>query len=216
MGYAADRALEVLVAHGIASAMIDASGDVLVSAAPPGTPGWRIAVAPLAPGGPTELMVVTDVAVTTSGDAYQAVDIDGVRYSHVVDPRTGLGVVGPTAVTVVGPDATTADGLATAASVLGHRAGPAAVASFPGCSARFTWREGDDVRSLTTPGWPGRADATTTTNCAPSRGGREAAAWLPPAGDVPLVADSRKQAGTCDSRTEWAVRFPSPEVSPCP
>ncbi len=157
MGYAADRALEVLAARGIASALIEASGDVLVSAPPPGTAGWRIAVAPLRPGGAGETVVLAHAAVTTSGDAYQAVEIDGVRYSHIVDPRSGLGLTGPTAVTVIAPDATTADGLATAASVLGHEAGPAVITIFPGCSARFAWREAAADRVLTTPGWPGQS-----------------------------------------------------------
>ena len=155
MGYAADRALEVLAARGIGSAMIDASGDVLVSAAPPGTDGWRIAVAPLRPGGRGDTLVLVHAAVTTSGDAYQAIEIDGVRYSHIVDPRSGLGIAGPTTVTVVAPDATIADSLATAASVLGHAAGPALIETWPGCSARFAWRESDADRLLTTPGWPG-------------------------------------------------------------
>jgi FAD:protein FMN transferase len=160
MGYAADRALEVLAARGIASAMIDASGDVLVSAAPPGTDGWRIAVAPLRPGGEGAALVLVHAAVTTSGDAYQAVEIDGVRYSHIVDPRSGLGVTGLTTVTVVAPDAMTADALATAGSVLGHAAGPAVIESYPDCSARFAWREADTDRVLTTFGWPGLANRT--------------------------------------------------------
>ena len=157
MGYAADGALEVLAAHGIDSAMIDASGDVLVSAAPPGTDGWRIAVAPLRPGGQGDILVLVHAAVTTSGDAYQAVEIDGVRYSHIVDPRTGLGVTGLTAVTVVAPDAMTADALATAASVLGHAAGSDMILTIPDCSARFAWQEAGADRILTTFGWPGRS-----------------------------------------------------------
>jgi thiamine biosynthesis lipoprotein len=155
MGYAADRAAAILAARGIDSAMIDASGDVLVAAAPPGAAGWRVAVAPLRPGGTGETLVLAHAAVTTSGDAYQAVEIDGVRYSHIVDPRTGLGVTGQTTVTVIAPDATTADALATAASVLGPTAGPAMIAIFPGCSARFAWREAAADRVSTTPGWPG-------------------------------------------------------------
>ena len=157
MGYAADGALEVLAARGISSAMIDASGDVLVSAAPPGTDGWRIAVAPLRPGGQGDILVLVHAAVTTSGDAYQAVEIDGVRYSHIVDPRSGLGVAGPTTVTVVAPDATTADALATAASVLGHAAGSDMILTIPDCSARFAWQEAGADRILTTFGWPGRS-----------------------------------------------------------
>lgn len=156
MGFAADRALAALSRHGIASAMVDASGDVAVSAAPPGTAGWRIAVAGLirGDGAVGDTLLLEHAAVTTSGDAHQAVEIDGRRYSHVVDPRTGIGVAGPAAVTVIAPDCTTADALATAANVLGPESGPAAIARFPGCSARFIWREGGTTRSLATPGWP--------------------------------------------------------------
>ncbi len=155
MGYAADRALAVLHARGITAAMIEASGDVVVSAPPPGTAGWRIAV-----DGPTAAerttIVLAHAAVTTSGDAFQAVEIDGRRYSHIVDPRTGLGVAGPAAVTVVAGDGTTADALATAASVLGPDAGPPVVGRFTGCSARFVWRDETGNRVFATADWPGR------------------------------------------------------------
>ena len=154
-GYAADRVIKILADHGITSALIDSSGDVLASGPPPGAAGWTIAVAPLRPGGEAESLVLAHAAVATSGDAYQAVEIGGVRYSHIVDPRTGIGVPGPAAVTVVAADATTADALATAASVLGATAGPALIASFPGTSARFAWQEAGASQTLVTPGWPG-------------------------------------------------------------
>lgn len=157
MGYAADRAMLVLVDHGIAAALIEASGDILVSGPPPGTAGWRVAVAPLAPGGDGEVLTLTHAAVTTSGDAYQAVEIDGVRYSHIVDPRTGLGVQGASAVTVVAGDAMTADALATAASVLGPDEGPAILADFPSVSFRYAWEGPTGIEVRADPGWPGRA-----------------------------------------------------------
>jgi len=169
MGYAVDRVLEVLAGLGISSAMVDASGDIGVSAAPPGTPGWRVAVAPLrAAGGHAgpndgEQLVLCHAAVTTSGDAFQAVEIGGRRYSHIVDPRTGLGVAGPAAVTVVAADCTTADALATAASVLGPDEGAAAIAATPGCAARFAWLEDGSIRHACTPGW------STQTTQAPSQ-----------------------------------------------
>ncbi len=158
MGYAADRALEVLAGHGIRAAMIDASGDVVVSGPPPGTAGWRIACDPLGrgPAGDPPL-VLAHAAVTTSGDAEQAVEIDGRRYSHIVDPRTGLGVPGPAAVTVIARDGATADALATAASVMGPEAGLPVVARFPGAAALFTWQDGQGGRhEAASPGWPGR------------------------------------------------------------
>jgi thiamine biosynthesis lipoprotein len=153
-GYAADRALEILAARGIASALIDSSGDILVSGPPPGRAGWQIAVAALRPGGEGESVELAHAAVTTSGDAYQAVEIDGVRYSHIVDPRTGLGVAGPAAVTVIAPDATAADSLATAASVLGPAESKAFLGRFPGVAARFAWQDGKATRICVTPGWP--------------------------------------------------------------
>jgi thiamine biosynthesis lipoprotein len=154
MGYAADRARETLERHGIAAAMIDASGDVLVTAPPPGRPGWRIAVAPLRPGAAGGDLVLAHAAVTTSGDAFQAVEIAGRRYSHVVDPRTGIGVAGPAAVTVLGPDCATADAVATAASVLGPDASAGLLAAVEGCAARFAWQDGEDFRSRTVGPWP--------------------------------------------------------------
>jgi thiamine biosynthesis lipoprotein len=156
MGYAVDRAMEVLTRHGIAAAMIDGSGDIAVSAAPPGTSGWTIAIAPLAGSPPiaSESLLLANAAVTTSGDAFQAVEIDGVRYSHIVDPLTGLGVVGPTAVTVIAPDCATADALATAASVLGPQRGLQAVSTTPGCSARFVWSVDGKATEARSPEWP--------------------------------------------------------------
>lgn len=157
MGYAVDRALDVLAAHGVSAALVDASGDVGVSAAPPAEPGWRIAIRSLVPGAAASPpLVLTHAAVTTSGDAFQGVEIDGIRYSHIVDPRSGLGVVGPSAVTVIAPDCTTADALATAASVLGPDAGSRAIAEHEGVAARFEWRAADGtVATRVTPGWPG-------------------------------------------------------------
>jgi FAD:protein FMN transferase len=155
MGYAADRVLEVLERHGIRAALVDASGDVVASAPPPGAADWRVRVAGLAESDECAgTVLLARAAVTTSGDARQGVEIEGRRYSHIVDPRTGLGVEGPAAVTVIAPDGITADAVATAASVLGPADGGALVARIPGCSARFVWIEAGTTRSHTTPGWP--------------------------------------------------------------
>lgn len=155
MGYAADRVLRLLRDRGIEAALVDASGDVAAAGHPPGTGGWRVDVAGLSgTGDPTATIALVDAAVTTSGDAFQAVEIDGVRYSHIVDPRTGLGVVGPAAVTVIAGDCTTADALATAASVLGPRAGAALIDAFTGAAGRFLWTAEGRLRESTTSAWP--------------------------------------------------------------
>jgi thiamine biosynthesis lipoprotein len=154
MGYAADRVLALLRERGVAAALVDASGDVAVSGPPPGAAGWRISVRSLrgeSAVGPT--LLLANAAVTTSGDAHQGVEIDGIRYSHIVDPRTGLGVTGPAAVTVIAPDCTTADALATAASVLGPEAGAGLVAKYPDCAARFVWVDGGRIHESATASW---------------------------------------------------------------
>lgn len=155
MGYAIDRAMAVLARHGITSAMIDASGDIAVSGPPPGAAVWTIEVdARVAEDGAgKETLGLVNAAVTTSGDAFQAVEIDGVRYSHIVDPRTGLGVAGPAAVTVIAADCTTADAVATAASVLGPEAGLAFVETVPGAAARFVTSSDGERRAMHSSRW---------------------------------------------------------------
>lgn len=131
-GYAADAALAELARRGLRSALVDAGGDMAVGEAPPGEAGWRVAVEP---GGEADAaagtLVVAGIGIATSGDRFRYFEVDGVRYSHVVDPRTGLGVTRPVAVTVIARDAATADVLASALSVLDEAAGRALVASVP-------------------------------------------------------------------------------------
>ena len=119
-GYAADAALAVLREHGVTRALVDAGGDLVAGDPPPGRDGWRVEL----PDGSGSLSLA-NAAVATSGDLYKHVEIDGVRYSHIVDPRTGLGLTGSATVTVLASDGMTADALASAISVLGSEAGVA-------------------------------------------------------------------------------------------
>ena len=138
MGYAVDETLKLLRERGISRALVDASGDIGVGDPPPGKLGWTIGVVPLsAEGTPSKQICLANAAVSTAGDAFQHVDIDGKRYSHIVDPHTGLGMTDRSAVTVIAPDCTTADGLDTAVIALGPRAGLALVEGTPGAAAFF-------------------------------------------------------------------------------
>ena len=123
-GYAIDKAFEVIQKHGITSMLVDAGGDFRLGAPPPNTEGWRIAK-----GGENVLMKNT--AMATSGDLYQFVEIDGVRYAHIVDPKTGLGMTGLSTVHVTAPTAMEADALATAVAVLGKEKGTALIDKLP-------------------------------------------------------------------------------------
>lgn len=120
-GYAADAAMRVLKRFGIASALIAAGGDIVVSQAPPGDAGWTIALATANDQTPeSSLLLLENAAVSTSGDAEQFVEIGGKRYSHILDPRTGLGLVGRRSATVIARRGVDADSLATALCVLGE------------------------------------------------------------------------------------------------
>jgi thiamine biosynthesis lipoprotein len=118
-GFAADEALAVLKKRGIDSALVAAGGDIAVSGPPPGKDGWDIAIAALEAGDIPPHLLLHDAAVSTSGDAEQFVEIDGVRYSHIVDPRTGLGLTGRSEVTVVAKRGIDSDSLTKVAAVLG-------------------------------------------------------------------------------------------------
>lgn len=123
-GFAADEALRTLRERGIRRALVDASGDLALGDPPPDKKGWRIGIAPLEPDAPpSEYLLLTNCGVATSGDAWQHVEIDGTRYSHIVDPRTGLGLTNQSSVTVVAPTGMLADGYASAISVLGPKSG---------------------------------------------------------------------------------------------
>jgi len=117
-GYAADEGLGVIETFGIKSALVAASGDIAVSKAPPGRDGWRIDIEPLPGSKGSRQLVLVDAALSTSGDSEQFVEIGGVRYSHVVDPFTGIGLKGRRSVTVVARRGIDADSLTKMASIL--------------------------------------------------------------------------------------------------
>jgi thiamine biosynthesis lipoprotein len=136
-GYACGAAIAVLKQKGITSALVVGSGDIVVSGPPPDASGWRIGIGPLeAPTAPPrQFLSVRDAAVSTSGDAERYVEIGGKRYSHIVDPHTGLGVIDRCSVTVVARDGATADSLDTAVYVLGPERGLKLVEATEGCAA---------------------------------------------------------------------------------
>ncbi len=142
-GYAVDRAIEVLQAEGIRDAYVEIGGEVrTIGRHPEGRP-WRIRVQdPRRPGDRAApglaVIETTDRAVATSGNYEQFFAFEDRRYSHIVDPRTGLPVANDlVGVTVLAPTCLQADALATALSVLGMDAGRKLLDLFPDVEARF-------------------------------------------------------------------------------
>lgn len=137
-GFILDEAMRVLREHGMNSALIAAGGDIVAGDAPPGRSGWAVQVPGSDSSFASRVGALANQAVATSGSAAQFVETGGVRHSHVVDPRSGLGVTHALTAHVIHPDAAMADALATALSVMG----PAGVAlvrrRFPGVIAALT------------------------------------------------------------------------------
>ena len=117
-GYILQEALEVLRTRGVRAAMIEAGGDMVFGDAPPGHAGWSIEVPGADSASVEYARSLVNVAVATSGGSQQFVEIGGVRYAHVVDPRTGLGLVNAGEVTVIARRGDLADAVATALLVL--------------------------------------------------------------------------------------------------
>jgi len=137
-GFAADEVLKVVAGVGLQRVLVDAGGDIRVGQAPPGRDGWMVEID--SPGDSAVELLLVDQAVATSGDKYQFVEIEGRRYSHIVDPRTGVGLRHSGTVTVFAQDATVADALSTALSVLPPEAGLRMIESMDGVEARIVRR----------------------------------------------------------------------------
>jgi thiamine biosynthesis lipoprotein len=130
-GYILQEALLTLRAHGVTAALAEAGGDLVVGDAPPGKPGWTVVMPAPDPTVAPRTHSLTNAALATSGPTAQFVEIDGVRYSHVIDPRTGLGVTADRMVWVTSRDGAIADAVATALCVTGDTGFQALRSAFP-------------------------------------------------------------------------------------
>jgi FAD:protein FMN transferase len=130
-GYILQQALRTLRQAGLGRALIDTGGDIIVGSGPPGLAGWRIDAADADAVFRQRASQLTNAALATSGDESQFVEIDGVRYSHIVDPRTGLGLTHQVTARVIARDGAIADALATALAVMGPEGVAPIKAKFP-------------------------------------------------------------------------------------
>ena len=124
-GYAVDKAFEYLSQKNISIALVDGGGDIRLGDPPPGTAGWKVSVSDLdsTENEMNKVLELRNCAIATSGDTYRFIEWKGKRYSHIIDPRTGYGITQQRKTTVIVPNATMADALASALSVMGPKKG---------------------------------------------------------------------------------------------
>ncbi|HKG92683.1 MAG TPA: FAD:protein FMN transferase [Gemmatimonadaceae bacterium] len=136
-GYILQAAVETLRERGVARTLIEAGGDIVAGDPPAGRRrrGWRVEAAGADPAVAQRAARLARAAIATSGPTEQFVEIGGTRYSHVVDPRTGVGLTNGLVATVIAPDGATADALATALTVLDAGRRAEVLARFPGVQA---------------------------------------------------------------------------------
>ncbi|HWI56048.1 MAG TPA: FAD:protein FMN transferase, partial [Bacillota bacterium] len=148
-GYAADQALLSLKSRGIDRALVAASGDIAVGNPPPGQPGWKVGISAIddRTNGITRSVLLRNAGISTSGDTEQFIEIGGVRYSHILNPATGLGLTNRIQATLIAPNATATDALATTVCILGPRRGLALVESMPKTAALILTQEAGEKRS---------------------------------------------------------------------
>ncbi len=130
-GYAVDRAITLLADKGITSAIVTAGGDSRILGDKRGRP-WMVGIRD--PRNKQELVAalpMTDAAVSTSGDYERYFESDGIRYHHIISPKTGESIRSTRSVTVLGTDATTTDALSTSIFVLGLIKGMKLIESIP-------------------------------------------------------------------------------------
>jgi len=123
-GYAAERARALLISKGVESGVVNAAGDLTTWGTQPDGNPWTIGIAmPDAPEWPFSYLNISGLAVATSGNYEKFVVVDGKKYAHTIDPKTGMPVEGIKSVTIICSNAEIADALATPVMIMGIDAG---------------------------------------------------------------------------------------------
>jgi len=132
--YAVDRVVQIAAQHGIESLLVDFGQDLAMRGTPKGKPAWHIGLEdPAQPGKCWVGLAIKNRAVATSGDYLRKFEIDGRRYGHIIDPRSGYPVNnGCRAVSVIAPTCTVAGALSTSAFILGPNEGLNLIGNFIG------------------------------------------------------------------------------------
>ena len=155
-GYAADQMLAILQSRGIRQALVMAGGEVASGAPPPGKAGWRVSIdtPDTGTGNPPCVLFLHDAAISTSGDSKQFVEVNGRRYSQVINPFTGVALEGVSSTTVLAGDATTTDALGTALSIMSVADGIRLAQSLPGVAVYMVRQAGNGFTRYASRGFP--------------------------------------------------------------
>ena len=150
-GFVVQAALNLIKENGFGSAMVNAGGKIVTADAPGDQKGWFIGI-----NQPEEkdsilpqLLSLQNTAVSTSGDIYQYVELKGKKYSHIVNPKTGVGLTSQRNVTAIAPDGTTADWLSTACSILSPRKSMRLVKKIKGAALLITEKKNGHIKKKT-------------------------------------------------------------------
>ncbi len=154
-GFAADEAIKILKNNGVNAALVDMGGDITVSDAPPDKDYWILGFSYYDKNGKEvfQKIKLKNRAVATSGDLYQYVVIDNMRYSHIIDPRSGRALSNNIQVTTIAPNGTMADAYASALSVLGVEEGKRVVSKTDGLEVFVVEDIPDGYRQWNSPGF---------------------------------------------------------------
>ena len=153
-GYIVDQGIAILHAHGFANVYVEAGGDLMVTGNKPADQPWRIGIQSPRPQSAASMAVISaasSLAVATSGDYMQAFS-DDLRNHHILDPRSGRSPAELASATITAPTVALADGLATAAMVLGPEQAMQVLAAFEHCQGLLI---GKDLRQYRSAGFPG-------------------------------------------------------------
>lgn len=146
-GYAADKGRELLQSLGVKGGFVNASGDIATWGTQPNRKPWKIGINnPFKRHGIAKILKLKESALATSGSYEKYAEIDGIRYSHIINPKTGYPSTGLTSVTIYGPSAEFANALSTSIMVLGAKKGKKLVKQFPKYKFLFITDKGKIVK----------------------------------------------------------------------
>jgi len=132
-GFAVDEMYDIFVQSGINHVLIDGGGDIRAGDVPPEKKGWKIVLENLEKD--QQIINLSNASIATSGDLYRYIQIDSVKYGHIIDPRTGYGLTNQRTVTVQADNCTNADALASVLSIWGPEEGFKIISSMPDTKA---------------------------------------------------------------------------------